>query len=118
MSVNEVTVAVVSFHPTAIAFKLPAVCAAPYFTVTDAESTCGVAYATCTNLMAAVRSGQPPPPGPVFTGFTGSPPQASNAVVAQAARPERKFHALVERRAGLVQTCILVLPQELARTLW
>ena len=50
VSVNEVTAAVVSFHPTATMFKLPAVCAAAYFTVTDAELTCGVAYATCTNL--------------------------------------------------------------------
>ena len=50
MSVNEVTAAVVSFHPTATMLRLPAVCAAAYFTVTDAELTCGVAYATCTNL--------------------------------------------------------------------
>src|SRR5882762_2995743 len=47
----EVTAAVVSFHPTTTTFRSPAACAAPYFTVTEAESDCGVAAATCTNLI-------------------------------------------------------------------
>src|SRR5712664_1718608 len=110
VSANEVTVAVVSFHPTAITFRLPAACADAYLTVTDAELVCGVAYATCTKL-TAVSSGLEPPLEPAFSAFPGSPPQAINDPMAKAARPQRRLQTLVERRAGLVKACILVLPQ-------
>src|SRR6266446_4784018 len=57
VSVSDVTAAVVSFQPTATTFRFPAVCAAAYLTVTDAVFDCGVAYATCTNLIGAVSCG-------------------------------------------------------------
>jgi hypothetical protein len=94
VSVTEVTVEVVSFHPTATTFRSPAVCAAGNLTVTDAESACGVAYATCTNFTAVVSCELGALPGSVFRGPPESPPQAAHDAAASALSPRRKDRAL------------------------
>jgi len=48
LSLTELTLEVVSFHPTTTIFKLPAVCATPRVTGTDALAVCGVAALICT----------------------------------------------------------------------
>ena len=57
MSATDVTVAVVSFHPTTTTFRSPAPCAAAYFTATAACGDCGSADATCTKAIAAGGGG-------------------------------------------------------------
>ncbi len=48
VSVTVLTVAVLSFHPTAMTLRSPATCAAVYVTFTDVFDACGSELLPCT----------------------------------------------------------------------
>src|SRR5262245_22304662 len=56
LSVTELTVAVVSFQPTATTLRLPAVWAWVYFTKTLVWGVCGTAEFTCTKAILAANA--------------------------------------------------------------